>query len=122
MGLADLTESLEALSGALAVVVSAFGLIVTISQLAYVAFFPLVVVVWKLPRILVKRRSTVLLSSLAGIVTGFLSRAKFFIVALAVACLSGSMITMSDSPPSSSSGCAQCSLPCLGLVARRNRD
>lgn len=66
---------------------------------AYIVGFPLVILFWKIPKLLIKRRSTLLVSSLAGVATGFLSRAKFFIVALAIACLSGTMILMGETPP-----------------------
>ncbi len=66
---------------------------------SYIVGFPLVVLFWKIPKLLIKRRGTVLVPSLAGVATGFLSRAKSFIVALAIACLSGTMILMGETPP-----------------------
>jgi hypothetical protein len=65
---------------------------------AYVAFFPLVCLFWKIPKLLVKRRSKLLLSTMAGLVTGFVSRARFFVIALAIACLSGTLIISGESP------------------------
>lgn len=65
---------------------------------AYVALFPLVVLFWKLPKLLVKRPSKLLFSTLAGLVTGFISRARFFIVAIAIAAISGSLIVVGESP------------------------
>ena len=64
---------------------------------AYVAFFPVVVLAWKIPKLLVKRRSALLLSTLAGLATGFMARARFFIIAIAIASLSGSLITTGES-------------------------
>jgi hypothetical protein len=66
--------------------------------LAYVAAYPLVIIFWKLPKFLIKRRSPLLVMGLAGIVTSLAVRARLFICALAVSCLSGLLITLSGEP------------------------
>ncbi len=67
-------------------------------SLAYVIGFPLVLLCWKLPKFLIKKRSSLLVVGLAGIFTSIGSRARPFVIALASACLSGFMISSSEMP------------------------
>ena len=67
-------------------------------SLAYVIGFPLVLLCWKLPKFLIKKRSSLLVVGLAGIFTSIGSRARPFVIALASACLSGFMISSSEIP------------------------
>lgn len=67
-------------------------------SLAYVIGFPLVLLGWKLPKFLIKKRSSLLVVGLAGIVTSIGARARPFIIALAIACLSGFMISSAEMP------------------------
>ncbi|GAP60668.1 hypothetical protein AHiyo1_42400 [Arthrobacter sp. Hiyo1] len=67
-------------------------------SLAYVVGFPLVLLCWKLPKFLIKKRSSLLVVGLAGIAFGIGSRTRPFTVALAVACLSGFMIYSKEVP------------------------
>ncbi|WP_263055109.1 hypothetical protein [Curtobacterium sp. RIT-PI-V] len=65
---------------------------------AYVAGFPLVILLWKIPKFLVKRRSPLFIVGIAGIVVSISSRARPFTIALAIACVSGAMISSSEMP------------------------
>lgn len=66
--------------------------------LAYVVGFPLVLLFWKLPKFLIKKRSSLLVVGLAGIAISIGARARLFIIALAIACLSGFMISSTEMP------------------------
>jgi MFS family permease len=67
-------------------------------SLAYVSCFPLVLLCWKLPKFLIKKRSSLLVVGLAGIAISIGGRAKPFTIALAIACLSGFMISSTELP------------------------
>lgn len=67
-------------------------------SLAYVVGFPLVLLCWKLPKFLIKKRSSLLVVALAGVVASIGSRTRPFTVALAIACLSGFMIYSREVP------------------------
>lgn len=65
---------------------------------AYVVAYPLVLLFWQLPKFLIRRRSPLVAIGLTGVVTSLAARAKLFIYALAIACLSGVMIVLSHTP------------------------
>lgn len=67
-------------------------------SLAYVIGFPLVLTCWKFPKFLIKKRSSLFVVGFAGIVMSLGSKARPFIIALAIACLSGFMITSTEQP------------------------
>ncbi|MFJ2620153.1 hypothetical protein [Glutamicibacter sp. NPDC087344] len=67
-------------------------------SLAYIIGFPLVLLCWKLPKFLIKKRSSLLVVGLAGIVTSIGSRVRLFTIALAIASLSGFMISSTEIP------------------------
>lgn len=64
--------------------------------LAYVAGFPLVVLFWKLPRLLIKSRSPLLALGLAALAVSVVGRYRLFVIAHAAATLSGLLIVFSD--------------------------
>ncbi len=53
---------------------------------------------WKLPKFLIKKRSSLLVVGPAVILTSIGARARPFIIALAIACLSGFMISAAETP------------------------
>ncbi|MDQ1110975.1 hypothetical protein QE418_000423 [Microbacterium testaceum] len=67
-------------------------------SLAYVMTFPLIVVAWKLPKFFVKRRDTILITSLVGVAASLLGRAKSLFIAITVACIAAVLITTEGAP------------------------
>lgn len=65
-------------------------------SLAYVLAFPLVLVLWKLPKYLIRKRSSLLVIALVGMAMNLGSRLRLFLIALAIACLSGFMISLGE--------------------------
>lgn len=80
----------------LALVLTLFRVRTLAFAVAYVVFFPAVVLLWKIPKFLVLRRSTLLASTFIAVGTSVVSRARLFVVALAIACLSGAAILSHD--------------------------
>ena len=64
--------------------------------LAYVLGYPLVLLFWKLPKLLIRRRSPLLVVVIAGFATSLAARARLFVYALALACLSALIIVLSN--------------------------
>jgi len=80
----------------LALVLMLFKVRTLAFAVAYVVFFPAVILLWKVPKFLVLRRSTVLASTFIAVATSVASRARLFVIALAIACLSGAAILSHD--------------------------
>ena len=62
----------------------------------YVVFFPAVILLWKIPKFLIMRRSAVLASAFIAVATSIATRARLFIIALTIGCLSGAAILSND--------------------------
>lgn len=67
-------------------------------SLAYIVAFPLIVILWKLPKFFVKRRDTILITSMLGVIASLLGRARSLIVAGAIACIAAVLITSTGTP------------------------
>jgi hypothetical protein len=82
----------------LALVLILFGASRTGVAIAYVMAFPIVVVLWKLPRLLIKYRSPVVVFGALSIGTAVYTRTRRVVISLAAALLSAFMVLLGDSP------------------------
>lgn len=66
--------------------------------LAYISFFPLVLVVWKIPKFFVERRKPALAVGALGVLISLMARAKVWVLALTIASISAAMILLTQDP------------------------
>ncbi len=66
--------------------------------LAYISFFPLVLVLWKIPKFFVDRGNPALAVGALGVVISFIARAKVWVLALTITSISAAMILLTKDP------------------------